>query len=132
MKNRIVKVIAAALIAAAVCTPLAACERVTYNDRITRGTVTFFEETSALTKEDAEVMFGLFDGQVLYRDDPSCGFSEEVSVSFNDGAHVFWFAQDSCPIVYYKNSDKYLSLSDREQRSLYSILKKYGFRFPCV
>ena len=111
---------------------LSACGRVTYGNRITKGTVTFYGATSVLTQEEAERIFELYDGKLMVKDDPSCGFSEDVSVSINDGQHVFYIAMDGCPIVYYVNYDRYVLMSDSEQETLYSILEKYGFHFPCV
>ena len=127
------RIIALALAIVTVCALLlSACGRVTYGNRITRGTVTFYGATSVLTQEEAERIFELFDGKVMIDDNPSCGFGEDVSVSINDGEYVFYIAQDTCPVIYYKNYDKYISVSDSEQETLYSILEKYGFHFPCV
>ena len=127
------KFFALALAAVTICALLlASCGRVTLDGKITDGTATFYGSTSTLTQEEAERIFELFDGKVMVDDNPSCGFGEDVSVSINDGEYVFYIAQDTCPVIYYKNYDKYISVSDSEQETLYSILEKYGFHFPCV
>ena len=96
------------------------------------GTTVFYGKESVLTNEDASDLYDLFTGRILYHDNPSCGFGEEVSVSFNDGERTFYVAMDTCPIIYDKNNDKYFSISESEQERLYAILEKYGFSFPCV
>jgi hypothetical protein len=41
----------------------------------------------------------LFNDKRLYKDNPSCGFSENASISFNNGKNIFYIAQDLCPII---------------------------------
>lgn len=41
-------------------------------------------------------------------------------------------ACDGCPMVYYKNENRYFKLSEEENKMLKRILEKYGFYFPYV
>lgn len=84
-----------------------------------------------LSDEDLTAIKKIFDGKRPYNDIPSCGFSDKIAVVL-DGSQVFGVACDGCPNIYYKNKGKYFSLSDEENEILRSILKKYGFTFPCV
>ena len=43
----------------------------------------------------------IFNGKKLYKDNLSCGFSEAVSIKFDD-EQTFCIARDTCPIVYWK------------------------------
>ena len=85
-----------------------------------------------LSKEDFDKVCDLFNGKFLLSDSPSCVFSEDVSIRFNDGDQVFCTACDGCPKIYWKNKDKYFDLSDNESSELKSILSGYGVHFPCV
>lgn len=86
---------------------------------------------SRLNEEDVELLRTLFNGKFAYKDNPSCGFSEDVSVTF-DNRHTFCIARDTCPIVYWKEKNKYIKLSEKEMSQLYELLGKYGFYFPCL
>ena len=86
---------------------------------------------SDLSDGDAEALKAIFDGKKLFRDEPSCGFSEEVSVRFG-GSDTFCIARDTCPIIYWKEKDKYFRISESEKERLYNLLKPYGAFFPCV
>ena len=73
----------------------------------------------------------IFNGKKLYKDNLSCGFSEAVSIKFDDG-HTFCIARDTCPIVYWEEKNRYIRLTDDEKTQLYNLLEPYGFIFPCV
>lgn len=92
------------------------------------GDIKIFEN---LSDEDLTAIKTIFDGKKPYNDIPSCGFSDKVAVIL-DGSEVFGIACDECPNIYYINKDKFFTLSDKENEILRSILKKYGFTFPCV
>ena len=85
-----------------------------------------------LSKADEQSIRNLFHGKRLYKDNPSCGFSDDVSISFNVGSVIFLIARDTCPIVFDKSTGRYFSLSDDELSELHHLLSKYGFIFPCV
>ena len=92
-----------------------------YNDR---------NVTKTLSEDDLCNIKELFDGKYLYSDEPSCAFTENVSITLDE--ETFYIACDSCPIIYWKNKDKYFKLSDSEYTELTQILDSYGFVFPCV
>ena len=82
-------------------------------------------------EDEVELLKRIFDGKKMYSDDPSCGFSEDISVRFNN-EQTFCIAQDTCPIVYLKEKNKYIKLSENEKKQLYDLLEPYGFFFPYV
>jgi len=49
-----------------------------------------------------------------------------------NGTERFCFACDSCPVVYWKNKNKFIKLSEKENEELKGILALYGFEFPCL
>lgn len=73
----------------------------------------------------------IFNGKKLYKDNLSCGFSEAVSIKFDD-EHTFCIAWDTCPIVYWEEKNRYIRLTEDEKTQLYNLLEPYGFIFPCV
>lgn len=69
---------------------------------------------------------------VSYRDNPSCGFSTDISITFSDGEEdvILCIARDSCPVARINNSNRYIEIKDR--KALEAVLEKYGFSFPSV
>lgn len=57
-------------------------------DNVTEGDAYFIHNTTYIHEElsdnDLETIKEIFDGQKLYNDNPSCGFSEDVSLVFDD------------------------------------------------
>ena len=100
------------------------------------GTVKFYYADTKieepLAKEDFDNLCKLFNGKLLVSDHPSCSFEDNISVSFNAGEQVFCIACDGCPVIYWKNKDRYFNISDNENRMLKEILQKYGCYFPCI
>ena len=98
-------------------------------------TVNFVYEGSVihnkLDDDDLKTVKQMFDGKVLYKESYSCGFSEDISIVFNSN-QTFCIACDTCPIIYWKEKNRYFSLSEEEKNILYSILKNHGFYFPCI
>lgn len=84
-----------------------------------------------LSDEDLGKIRNIFDNKKLYKDDLSCGFSENIAVVL-DESETFCIARDECPIIYCKNEGVYFNLSDQENKLFHSILEKYGLVFPCV
>lgn len=84
-----------------------------------------------LSHQELIVIENIFNGKMLYKDNPSCGFTENVCVRFN-GSQTFCFACDTCPIIYWKEGNKYFKISEEEKQQLYELLGEYGFHFPCV
>ena len=84
-----------------------------------------------LSDVDAETLKAIFNGKKLFREEPSCGFSEEISFRFGV-SDTFCIARDTCPVIYLKEKGKYFEISEDEKTRLYNLLKPYGFFFPCV
>lgn len=89
------------------------------------------ESIMEIELEDIELIYNIFKEKELYNDELSCGFSENVSIVVDD-LYYFYFALDGCPVIYFKNEDKYIKLSNEERDNLFNILEKYNFKFPCV
>jgi hypothetical protein len=85
-----------------------------------------------LSEEDLNTIKEIFDNKKLYKDNPSCGFSESIAVLLNDDSQIFCIARDTCPIIYSKNEGLYFKISDEENTLLRNLLIKYGFYFPCI
>ena len=102
---------------------------------INNGTVVFkygeADISKKLSDEDLNTIKNIFNNKKLYKDSPSCGFSENIAVVL-DGTQIFCIACDNCPIIYYKNEGLYFKISDQENELLRNILTRYGFHFPCV
>ncbi|MBE5928322.1 MAG: hypothetical protein E7267_02970 [Lachnospiraceae bacterium] len=84
-----------------------------------------------LSAEELQSVKAIFDGKKMYKDNPSCGFSEDISIIF-DKSQTFCLARDNCAIVYWQEEDKYIKLSEDEKAQLHDLLESYGFVFPCV
>lgn len=83
-----------------------------------------------LSNADLRKILKMFDGKSLYRNqEPSCGFGKESSIEVDGGKHVFYLAQDSCDIIYYKNKKGYFEIGDSNKSKMRTILRKYGFKF---
>lgn len=81
-----------------------------------------------LTAEESEAIRDIFDGKRRYNDDPSCGFSEDISVRYGD--ITFCVARDTCPVI--KCGDRYFKISNEDREALNAVFAKYGGSFPCV
>ena len=88
-------------------------------------------ELHSLSDKELELVQSIFNGKKIYKDNLSCGFSENISIKF-DQEHTFCIARDTCPIVYWKEKDRYIKLSEDEKTQLYNLLEPYGFHFPCL
>ena len=84
-----------------------------------------------LSEEDLNKIIKMFDNKLLYHDFPACGFSESISIQLNE-SEVFCIACDGHNLVYWKNKDRYFTLSKKEIVLLHELLSKYGFSFPCI
>lgn len=87
---------------------------------------------TTLSNSDSDIIKSLFQGKILRHDSPACGFSNNVSISFDSGSLRFCPACDGCGIIYLESLNKYFSISHDDAETLHSILSKYGFNFPCV
>ncbi|MBQ8165225.1 MAG: hypothetical protein IJZ94_05370 [Clostridia bacterium] len=84
-----------------------------------------------LSDEELLIIKDIFNGKKMYKDNLSCGFSEDISIKFNN-SQTFCVARDSCPIVYWKEEDRFIKITEDEKFKLYSVLEMHGFTFPCV
>lgn len=86
---------------------------------------------SQLSDKELEAVKAIFNGKKLHKDTPNCCFSEAACIKFDDG-RTFCIAQDTCPIVCWKEKNKYIELTENEKNQLYKLLEPYGFTFPCL
>ena len=85
--------------------------------------------TKKMSVEDLETIKGIFNGKILYRDEPSCGFAEDSSISLDDGAELYYISYDTCPVVYDKNRNRYFRISEKDNDIMRSMLREYGCLF---
>ncbi len=83
-----------------------------------------------LSDQDCESVKEIFHGKRLFRDSPSCGFSENVALII--GGNTYCIARDSCGVIYDVHKGMYFHLSDSENETLRTILGECGFVFPCI
>ena len=84
-----------------------------------------------LESDELELIISILDNKRSYCDNLSCGFSDEICLRFDD-SNTFCIACDTCPVIYWKNADRYINLTDDEQKKLYSLMQSYGADFPCL
>lgn len=83
-----------------------------------------------LSAEDARRVGEMLGGKLLLWDEPSCGFSQNASLSA--GGRTYCIACDTCPVIQDFQSGKYFGISEEEREELDALLKRYGAIFPCV
>lgn len=81
-----------------------------------------------LSDSDAAEVTDMLDQQTYFRDNLSCGFSEDASITFTgENEHLtLYLAQDACPFLFSPEKGKYLKLSAENNRALREILISYG------
>ena len=84
-----------------------------------------------LLAEDLKTITKLFEKKILYRDNPSCGFSEKIAIEINND-NIFCIARDGCPIIYWLNKDMFFRLTAEDYEVLTCLLEKYGLIIPCL
>ena len=69
-----------------------------------------------------------------FKDNPSCGFSEDISFEFisNNSKLTFCPALDGCPIIKILEKNVYILIENNQQKVMDDILKNYGFIFPAL
>lgn len=83
-----------------------------------------------LTEEESNKIIELFNGKVLLKDNPSCGFDKDVSFIIN--GNYYEIAEDGCGIIYSDRENRYIRLSNKEKEIYKEIMDKYGAKCPCV
>ena len=83
-----------------------------------------------LTDAEAAQVIEIFEGKALSFDNPSCGFTADVSLRV--GGHIFCPACDQCRIVMDLTSLRYFSLTQAERDVIESIFAAHGGYFPCI
>jgi uncharacterized protein YbbK (DUF523 family) len=83
-----------------------------------------------LTEEEAAEVKKMFNWKILLFDEPSCGYSEDVSIRFGD--QIFSIAGDGCPGVMLENKGMYVYTSEKDTEKIHELFEKYGGSFPCV
>ena len=82
--------------------------------------------------EESEILRDIFAGKRLWpnilNSTPSCGFSENISVKFED--IVFLIACDTCPSIGF--SGRYFDIKTADREIINQIFEKYGGAFPCL
>jgi hypothetical protein len=70
----------------------------------------------------------------LYTDNPSCGFSQDISITFfnEEKILIIYPALDGCPIMRSGDSNRYFKITEQARTNLDLILEKYGFIFPAI
>ena len=89
------------------------------------------DEIYSLEDSELNTLIDIFDGKKMHMDNPSCGFNEDISIKFN-GEQTFCIARDACPIVYWKEANRYIMISEEEKEQLYGLFEAHGFFFPCI
>lgn len=106
---------------------------VKFNDESIGFAKFIYGDTQVETKisdQNLKQIVEILKGKILKSDLPSCGFTENVSVKIDD--KTFCIACDECGVIYLLEEDKYLYLSDEENKIIRKILESYEFKFPCV
>lgn len=135
MNKKVVAVSVALLcVATAVVMYFVICRRVRLSD-IDKAEIRYNYETvsvnESLTKEETELITDVFENNFLYSDNPSCGFSQDISIVMDDDK-TFCIARDTCGIIYWKEKDKYFKVSDEDIEKVHKIFENHGGKFPCV
>ena len=90
-------------------------------------------DTTITDPDDIAALKEILNGY-SYRDHPSCGFSNKISITLSDGQTSITFcpACDSCSTIRINDSDYYISITAEQRAQFNEIAEKYGMTFPCV
>ena len=81
-----------------------------------------------LSNNESKIIKDILNNKKLYSDNPSCGFSENISICFDN--LVFCLACDNCAII--KFGDKFFKISETDREKINKIIENYGGSFPCL
>ena len=90
-------------------------------------------EKRVVDANDLGELKSLLEGK-LYVDNPSCGFSNNISITFFNEKEEITIcpALDGCNTMLVKEVNKYFKISEGERESLDNVLELYGIEFPAV
>lgn len=83
-----------------------------------------------LTTKEAKEIIKILNNKALVRDNPSCGFDENIAFVINGNAYSP--ARDDCCIIKDCESGKYISITQEERDYIEKVFSNYGGHFPCV
>lgn len=86
--------------------------------------IKYYDEEITITPEDTVSIKKLLKGKQLFYDSPSCGFYDDIKITFNNGEEIIP-ALDSCDILKDKKSGKYFSM-DNDREKFVLLVNKYG------
>lgn len=112
---------------------LCSCDTVSLDEESIVKLVFHHNDTNVETQlsiQESEIIIDIIDGKRLYQDNPSCGFSEDISLVI-DGK-IYSPACDDCCIIKDCSSGKYFSISRDQRETIEEIFESYGGYFPCV
>jgi uncharacterized membrane protein len=81
-----------------------------------------------LSNEEALTVYDIFNRKTLYAGNPSCGFTDNISIRFED--MIFCPAEDGCAIVMLQNKNKYFNITKNEQQEIKEIFFRHGGTLP--
>lgn len=83
---------------------------------------------TVLARTDAVFILNMLNKRVYHRGNLSCGFSEDLSITFsaNERSIILYIAQDECPYLYSPEKDRYLRITADDNTALRKILLSYG------
>lgn len=83
-----------------------------------------------LSQDESIKLKNILTNKRLYSDNPSCGFTKEISIRFHE--QVFCIACDSCPVIKLEGENKYFNISESDRKEIEIIFERYGGIFPCI
>lgn len=86
--------------------------------------IKYYENEITLSSEDTIFIKKLLKGKQLFYDSSSCGFYDDIKITFDNGEEIIP-AFDSCDIIQDKKSGKYFSMDD-DRENFILIVNKYG------
>jgi hypothetical protein len=69
-----------------------------------------------------------------FRDSPSCGFSNDISIiaANQEKNVVFSLALDGCPKIRINNSNEYISITEEDRTLINAMFEELGVLFPFI
>ena len=112
---------------------LCSCSKVSMDENAPVYLVYNYDDVSVntkLTEDQAQQVLSFLDKKMLFSDNPSCGFNEDIS--FQIDGKIYAPACDNCGIIKDCSSGKYINITQTERDTVEEIFLAYGGHFPCV